>query len=228
MKIDVLTLFPEMFSGIFSCSIIKRAVDDNIMSIDYHNIRDFSLDKHKRVDDYPFGGGQGMVMKPQPIFRAIESVKSDNAKVIYMSPKGRVFNQAIANELSKEEHIVILCGHYEGIDHRIIDNYVDDVISIGDYVLTGGEIPAMVLIDSVGRLLPGVLSSEESFIEESHYEGLLEHPQYTRPRIFNGIEVPEVLISGNHKKIEEWKKTEALKLTMKVRPDIIKKLKLKE
>lgn len=228
MKIDVLTLFPEMFSGIFSCSIIKRAVDDNIMSIDYHNIRDFSLDKHKRVDDYPFGGGQGMVMKPQPIFRAIESVKSDNAKVIYMSPKGRVFNQAIANELSKEEHIIILCGHYEGIDHRIIDNYVDDVISIGDYVLTGGEIPAMVLIDSVGRLLPGVLSSEESFIEESHYEGLLEHPQYTRPRIFNGIEVPEVLISGNHKKIEEWKKTEALKLTMKVRPDIIKKLKLKE
>ncbi|WDV47672.1 tRNA (guanosine(37)-N1)-methyltransferase TrmD [Clostridiaceae bacterium M8S5] len=223
MKIDVLTLFPEMFNSVFDHSIIKRAIDKNIVSVHYHNIRDFSNDKHNRVDDYPFGGGPGMVMKPGPIFRAIESIKTSDSKVIYVSPKGKVFNQAKASELSEREHLIILCGHYEGIDQRIIDEYVDEVVSIGDYVLTGGEIPAMVLIDSVSRLLPGVLSSEESYKQESHYNGLLEHPQYTRPREFNGIQVPEILLSGNHQKIEEWRNSESIKLTESVRPDLIKK-----
>lgn len=222
MKIDTLTLFPEFFSNLSNWSIIGRAIDDNILNLRFINMRDFSANKHKKVDDYPFGGGPGMVMTPQPIYDSINSVKMEKSKVIYLSPQGKLLNQKILNELSKEEHLILLCGHYEGIDNRIIENYVDEEISIGDYVLTGGEIPAMVLIDSIVRLLPGVLKSEESYKEESHYEGLLEHPQYTRPRIFKEQDVPEVLISGNHSKIEAWKKYESLKATIIKRPDLLK------
>ncbi|KNF08787.1 tRNA (guanine-N(1)-)-methyltransferase TrmD [Gottschalkia purinilytica] len=221
MKIDVLTLFPEMFHETMNTSIIGKAIENEKVSIDYINIRDFSEDKHKRVDDYPFGGGPGMVMKPEPIYEAIKSVKKENSRIIYLSPKGKVYNQSMANELSEEEHIVLICGHYEGIDNRIIENYITDEISIGDYVLTGGEIPSMVIIDSVVRLIPGVLSTEESFMLESHYDGLLEYPQYTRPRVFNGHEVPEVLLSGNHKKIEEWRIQQSIKTTLLNRPDLL-------
>lgn len=228
MKIDVLTLFPSMFTSVLDESIIGRAKDNDIVDINYIDIRSFSNNKHKKVDDYPYGGGLGMVMKPEPIYRAIQSVKEDNSRVIYLSPKGKVFNQGLANDFSKEEHLIFLCGHYEGIDNRIIDNYVTDIISIGDYVLTGGEIPAMAVIDSVVRLIPGVLKSEESFKDESHYNGLLEAPQYTRPREFKGNKVPDILLSGNHKKIHEWRKNESLKLTYKNRPDLLEKINLSE
>ena len=219
MKIDVLTLFPEMY-GAMNMSILGRAIEDKYLSIDYINIRDFAENKHNKVDDYPFGGGPGMVMKPEPIYNAIMSVKKENSRVIYLSPKGKVYDQNLANELSKEEHIVFLCGHYEGIDQRIIDNYITEEISIGDYVLTGGELASMVIIDSIARLIPGVLSTEESFKDESHYSGLLEYPQYTRPREFNDLEVPDVLLSGNHKNIAEWRKYKALKDTYLKRPDV--------
>ncbi|WP_026893871.1 tRNA (guanosine(37)-N1)-methyltransferase TrmD [Clostridiisalibacter paucivorans] len=226
MKIDVLTIFKNMFDTVMGESIMGRAIDRNIVAVNYTDIRDFSNDKHKRVDDYPFGGGPGMVMKPEPIYNALSSLDYKNARVIYMSPKGKVFNQNLARELSKEEHIIFICGHYEGIDNRIIDNYVDDEISIGDYVLTGGELAAMVVMDSIIRLLPGVLGNEDSFKDESHYEGLLEHPQYTRPRVFNDISVPEVLLSGNHKKIEEWKRYQSLMLTYLRRKDLLENIKL--
>lgn len=225
MKIDVLTLFPEMYDAL-NTSILGRAIEEEHIKIHYTNIRDFSNNKHNKVDDYPFGGGPGMVMKVEPIYRAIEYVKQTNSRIIYLSPKGRVFNQEIANELSREEHIVFLCGHYEGIDQRIIDNYITDEMSIGDYVLTGGELASMVMIDAIARLIPGVLASDESFTDESHYSGLLEHPQYTRPRVFNGFEVPEVLLSGNHQKIEEWRKYKSLKDTYLKRPDIFSKYRL--
>ncbi|MTI69978.1 MAG: tRNA (guanosine(37)-N1)-methyltransferase TrmD [Firmicutes bacterium] len=223
MKIDVLTLFPEMFNGVLNESIIGRAIDNNIVDINYTNIRDYSNNKHNKVDDYPFGGGPGMVMKPGPIHRAIEDVKSKDSRVIYLTPKGKVFNQSMAQELSKESHLIFLCGHYEGIDNRVIDNYVTDCVSIGDFVMTGGELPAMVVIDSTVRLLPGVLSSKNAYMDESHYEGILEYPQYTRPRTYEGKTVPEVLLSGNHKKIKEWKKYEALKNTYEIRPDLLEK-----
>ncbi len=222
MKIDILTLFPEFISTILDWSIIGRACDEQIVEINCINIRDFSKNKHKKVDDYPFGGGSGMVMQPDPIYDAIFSVKEPNAKVIYLSPQGKTFNQNLANELSKETHLILLCGHYEGIDNRIIENYVDEEVSIGDYVLTGGEIPAMVMMDSIIRLLPGVLRTDESFIDDSHYNGLLEYPQYTRPRIFNGHHVPEILLSGNHDKIKNWRREESLKATSKKRPDLLK------
>lgn len=223
MKIDVLTLFPEMFNEIVSGSIIGRAYKKNLFMFNTVNIRDFSENKHRKVDDYPFGGGPGMVMKPEPLFKAIQSVINDSSKVIYLSPKGKTYNQTLAKELSKEKHLVFICGHYEGIDDRIIENYIDEEISIGDYVLTGGEIPAMVIIDSIVRLLPNVLGSQESYVDESHYNGLLEYPQYTRPRVFNNMEVPNVLLSGNHKNIEEWRKYQSLKLTYERRPDLINK-----
>ena len=226
MKIDILTLFPEIFQEMFKWSIIGRAVEKGYIHLNCINIRDFSNDKHRRVDDYSFGGGPGMVMKPEPIYSAIESVKNENSKVIYLSPKGEVYNQKLANFLSKEEHLILLCGHYEGIDDRIVDNYVDYEISIGDYVLTGGEIPAMVIVDSVARLIPGVLGSEESFVDESHYNGLLEYPQYTRPRTFNGYDVPSILLSGDHKKIEEWRKYQSLMTTYLRREDLLEKTNL--
>lgn len=222
MKFDVLTLFPEFMDSLFNYSIIGRAAEEKKVSLNWVNIRDFSKNKHKKVDDYPFGGGPGMVMKPEPIYDAIMSVKESNSKVIYLSPQGKQLDQKMAEDLSNESHLILLCGHYEGIDNRIIENFIDQEISIGDYVLTGGEIPAMVLIDTVTRLMPGVLSSEESYMDESHYDGLLEYPQYTRPRTFKELSVPEILLSGNHEKIAQWRKEESIRITSQKRPDLLK------
>jgi tRNA (guanine37-N1)-methyltransferase len=221
MKFSIITLFPEMLKSIMETSIIGRAVEKGLLSINYVNLRDYSVDKHRKVDDYPFGGGPGMLLKPEPLYNAITSLKEEKTKVIYMSPKGKRLDQILVNEFSKLENIMIIAGHYEGMDQRIIDNYVDESISIGDYVLTGGELPAAVLIDSVARLIPGVLTSEDSYISESHYDILLEHPQYTRPREFNGLTVPEILLSGNHKEIEKWQRFKSLETTIKNRPDLI-------
>jgi len=221
MKFDILTLFPEMFEGI-NKSIIGKAVEKNLIEINLINIRDFSKDKHKKVDDTPYGGGAGMVMKPDVVYDAYQSIKSDNTKVIYLSPKGKTLNQEKVKELSKEKHIILLCGHYEGIDQRVLDEIVDEEISIGDYVLTGGELPAMVLIDSVSRYVEGVITSE-SVEEESFSNGLLEYPQYTRPEIFLDKKVPEVLLSGHHENIRKWREEEALKITRSNRPDLLKK-----
>lgn len=221
MKFDILTLFPEMFSSLEQ-SIIGRAVENEHISINLINIRDFSTDKHKKVDDTPYGGGAGMVMMPDVIYSAYKSLESSDAKVIYMSPKGKTLNQEKVEELSKENHLIILCGHYEGIDQRVLDKIVDEEISIGDYVLTGGEIPAMVLIDSVSRYVKGVLK-EDSIKEETFSNGLLEYPQYTRPEIFQGERVPEVLLSGNHQEIDKWRKEKSLEITKKNRPDLLKK-----
>ena len=220
MKFDVLTLFPEMFE-ILNHSIIGKAIEKDLIDINLINIRDFSKDKHKKVDDTPYGGGAGMVMKPDVVYDAYQSIKDRNAKVIYMSPQGKPLNQKKVEELSKENHLIILCGHYEGIDQRVLDKIVDEEISIGDYVLTGGEIPAMVLIDSVSRYVEGVLK-EDSIKEESFSNGLLEYPQYTRPEVFEGMKVPEVLLSGHHENIEKWRKEKSLEITKKKRPDILK------
>ncbi len=220
MKFDILTLFPEMFENLKQ-SIIGRAIEKNIININLINIRDFSKDKHKKVDDTPYGGGAGMVMKPDVVYNAYNSIKEKNAKVIYMSPQGKTLNQKKVEELSKEEHLIILCGHYEGIDQRVLDKIVDEEISIGDYVLTGGELPAMVLIDSVSRYVEGVLK-EDSIKEESFSNGLLEYPQYTRPEVFEGEKVPEILLSGHHKNINKWRKEKSLEITKKKRPELIK------
>ncbi|WP_432665127.1 tRNA (guanosine(37)-N1)-methyltransferase TrmD [Wukongibacter baidiensis] len=226
MIIDILTLFPEMFNNIMSESIIGRAREKGIIEINPRNIRDFSANKHKKVDDYPYGGGSGMVLMNQPLFDALESITKDKKKrrVIYLTPKGKTFNQEMANNLSKEDELIFICGHYEGIDQRIIDKWVTDEISIGDYVLTGGELPAMVIIDSVCRLIPGVLGKDESFEDESFYNGLLEYPHYTRPATYDDISVPDILLSGNHKLIDEWRTKESLKITIERRPDLIVKL----
>ena len=220
MKFDILTLFPEMFENLKQ-SIIGRAIEKNIININLINIRDFSKDKHKKVDDTPYGGGAGMVMKPDVVYSAYNSIKDKNAKVIYMSPQGKTLNQKKVEELSKEEHLIILCGHYEGIDQRVLDKIVDEEISIGDYVLTGGELPAMVLIDSVSRYVEGVLK-EDSIKEESFSNGLLEYPQYTRPEVFEGEKVPEILLSGHHENISKWRKEKSLEITKKKRPELIK------
>lgn len=224
MRFDCLTLFPDMIKNVLESSITGRAVKNNIIDINYVNIRDFAQNKHNSVDDEPYGGGGGMIMQPGPIYRAYQHITeglSCKPKVIYMSPQGKVFNQKIATELSKEDHLIFLCGHYEGVDERIIEEIVDMELSIGDYVLTGGEIPAMVVIDSVSRLIPGVLSSEDSYKNESHYSGLLEYPQYTRPLDFMGRKVPDVLLSGHHANINEWRHRESLKRTLKKRPDML-------
>ena len=226
MKFDVLTLFPEMFEPL-NTSIIGRAVKEKLIEINLTNIRDFSKDKHKKVDDTPYGGGSGMVMKPDVVYEAYKSVKDDNAKVIYMSPQGKVLNQNKVIELSKEKHLIILCGHYEGIDQRVIDKIVDEEISIGNYVLTGGELPAMVLIDSVSRYIDGVLN-EDSTTEESFSQGILEYPQYTRPEIFEEIKVPEILQSGHHENINKWRKKQALKNTYYKRPELLENVDLSE
>ena len=221
MNFDVLTLFPEMFSSLNE-SMIGRAVKNKKININIVNIRDFSENKHKKVDDTPYGGGAGMVMMPDVVYRAYNSLENkENAKVIYMSPQGKKLDQKKVLELSKENHLIILCGHYEGIDQRVLDKIVDEEISIGDYVLTGGELPAMVLIDSVSRYVEGVLN-KESIKEESFIENLLEYPQYTRPEVFEGEKVPEVLLSGNHKEIEKWRKEKSLEITKKKRPDLLK------
>lgn len=225
MIFHILTLFPEMFPGVLHDSILGRAEKKNIIEFDIINIRDFAVNKHNRVDDYPYGGGRGMVMQAEPIYSAYESVLKKAEKkphVIYMSPKGSVFSQSHAVRLSRMEEIIILCGHYEGVDQRVLDEIVDEEISIGDYVLTGGEIPAMVVIDSVSRMIEGVLSNEDSLTDESHYSGLLEYPHYTRPPVFHGVEVPEVLLSGNHALISKWRHEMALKETMKKRPDLLR------
>ena len=222
MKFDVLTLFPEMFEALDE-SIIGRAKEKKLIEINLINIRDFSKDKHKKVDDTPYGGGAGMVMMPDVVYDAYSSVTDkENAKVIYLSPQGKVLNQEKVKELSKENHLILLCGHYEGIDQRVLDEIVDEEISIGDYVLTGGELPAMVLIDSVSRYVKGVLK-EESVAEESFSNNkLLEYPQYTRPEEFRGKKVPEVLISGHHENIKKWREEKALEVTKKKRPDLLK------
>lgn len=222
MKIDILTLFPEMFE-IFDYSIIGRARENALISINAINIRDYTTDKHRKVDDYPYGGGAGMVMSAQPIVDSIRKIKETNkGKVIFLSPKGVTFNQELAKELSKEEELIFLCGHYEGIDERAF-KYIDSEISLGDFVVTGGEMACIPIIDGICRLIPGVLSSEESFIEESFYNGLLEYPQYTRPENFEGEKVPEVLISGHHENIRKWRKLKSLLITKDLRPDLFKK-----
>lgn len=219
MKFDVLTLFPEMFETVKS-SVIGKAIEKKLIDINLINIRDFSEDKHKKVDDTPYGGGAGMIMKPYVVYRAYQSIGDKKAKVIYMSPQGKTLNQQVVENLSKESHLIILCGHYEGIDQRVLDKIVDEEISIGDYVLTGGEIPAMVLIDSVSRYVEGVLK-EDSIQEESFSNGLLEYPQYTRPEVFEGESVPNILLSGHHEKIERWRKEKSIEATKKKRPDLL-------
>lgn len=227
MRFHIMTLFPEIFNSYMNESIMKRAVEKGIIEVNIYNIRDFSTNKHKKVDDYPFGGGAGMVMTPQPIYdtykHIIDKFDIKDPRVIYLTPKGKVHNQNIASEMSTFEDVILLCGHYEGIDQRIIDSIVTDEISIGDYVLTGGELPALILIDSISRLIPGVLSQNESFEEESFKDDLLEYPHYTRPREFMGMEVPEVLLSGNHKKIDEWRHEKSIEITKERRPDLYKK-----
>lgn len=224
MRFDVLTLFPDMLRNVLGESIIGRAEKAGHIELNFIDIRDFTLDKHRKVDDTPYSGGGGMLMSPEPIYRAYMSVAeglSYKPYTIYMSPQGKVFNQDIANTLSKHEHIILLCGHYEGIDQRVLDKIVDAEISLGDFVMTGGEIAAMAVIDTVSRLIPGVLSNNGSFENESHYQGLLEHPQYTKPRVWEGMEVPEVLLSGNHELIERYKHEQSLLTTLKKRPDML-------
>lgn len=223
MKFSVMTLFPEMVDHILNESIIGRARQKGILKVDCLNIRDYTKDKHRRVDDYPFGGGGGMVMQCQPIYDCYQEVLKRNQEkpyTVYVSPRGSVLNQKKAKELSALPHLTILCGHYEGVDQRILDEIVDEEISIGDYVLTGGELPACVLIDCIARMIPGVLAEESSYTEESHYNGLLEHPQYTQPREWMGKEVPPVLTDGNHRLIEKWKTAESIRITQKMRPDL--------
>ncbi|MDM0191512.1 tRNA (guanosine(37)-N1)-methyltransferase TrmD [Clostridioides difficile] len=227
MRFHIMTLFPEIFNSYMDESIMKRAVEKDIIEVHIYNIRDFSNNKHKKVDDYPFGGGAGMVMTPQPIYDTYKHIITthniNNPSVIYLTPKGKVYNQSMAKQMSLKEDIILLCGHYEGIDERIIDLIVTDEISIGDYVLTGGELPALIMIDSISRLIPGVLNQEESFEEESFKDNLLEYPHYTRPRDFEGLKVPEVLLSGNHKKIDEWRREESIRITKERRFDLYKK-----
>jgi len=226
MLINIITLFPEMFAGVFGESIIKRAVEKNILDIRFTQLRDFAFDKHRQVDDSPFGGGAGMVLKPEPVYRAVRDVlsKSDenfSRKIIITDPSGEVFTQAKAKELAALDQIIFICGHYEGFDARIYD-LADELISIGDYVLTGGELPAMVIVDAVARMLPDVLGSAESATTDSFFDGMLGYPQYTRPRDFEGKLVPEVLLSGHHAKIKKWREEQALNLTRLRRPELIK------
>ena len=223
MRFDILTLFPNMFD-ILNESILGRAQEKNLININVVNIRDFSKDKHNKVDDTPYGGGAGMVMRADVVYDCYNSVKTDDSKVIYLSPQGKTLDQDKVKELSKEKHLILLCGHYEGIDQRVIDEIFDEEISIGDYVLTGGELPAMVLIDSVSRYVEGVLN-KESIQEESFTDNLLEYPQYTRPEVFLGKKVPEVLLTGHHQNIEKWRKEQSIKITQSKRPDLMEKYK---
>lgn len=224
MRIDILTLFPQMFAGPLGTSIIGRAQDEELLELHFWDIRDFAKDKHRVVDDSPYGGGSGMVLKPDVVSECIEHVKDFNkGPVIYFTPQGNTFNQEQAKSLSTHKELILLCGHYEGLDERVRNNWVDLEISIGDYVLTGGELPAMVVIDAVARLLPGVLGDEESAKTDSFYDGLLEHPHYTRPANFRGLAVPEVLLSGHHEQIRRWRLKESLRRTSERRPDLLKK-----
>ena len=232
MQIDIVTLFPQMFEIPFSFGIFKRAVDNGRVSINLHNIRDYTHDKHHTADDYPYGGGAGMVLKPEPIFEAVEAIKAeksgdtDEMPVILLTPQGRLFSQEVAQELSEYRRLVLICGHYEGVDERVREHLATDEISIGDYVLTGGEVPAMVVVDAVVRLLPGVLGSEDSPLDDSHANGLLEYPQYTRPADYQGWSVPEVLLSGNHAQIAKWRREQIIRRTMERRPELLNKANL--
>ena len=220
MNIHVLTLFPDMFLPVTQ-SILGRAGEKGLLQVRVTNIRDYTLDKHNRTDDTPFGGGAGMVMSPEPAFRALEAIGAQGKRILYPSPRGKVLDQSLIEDLAKQEDVVILCGHYEGVDQRILDHWEMEEVSIGDYVLTGGELPAMVIIDAVARLIPGVLGSPDSHLEESIYSGLLEYPHYTKPREFRGLSVPDVLVSGNHQLIHLWRFEESLKLTKERRPDLL-------
>lgn len=225
MRIDIITLFPEMFEPVLNESIIGRAQKSGAIEIVCHQLRDYAFDKHRRVDDTPYGGGMGMLMKAEPIALCFEDICKKAGKrpyFVYMSPQGKTLNQQRLRELSEIENICILCGHYEGVDQRLLDTYVDEEISIGDYVLTGGELPAMVFADALARMVPGVLSNNECFTEESHFNGLLEYPQYTKPSEWRGIQVPEVLLSGHHANIEKWRREKSLENTQMKRPDLLK------
>lgn len=231
MKIDILSLFPEMFEGVLNSSIMKKAQENEAVTFGVTNFRDFSENKHRKVDDYPYGGGAGMLLKPEPIFSAVQSVTEDSEavpRVILLCPQGERFTQVKAEEFSKEEHLVFICGHYEGYDERIRQHLVTDELSIGDFILTGGELAAMTIVDSVVRLLPNVLGNAESPVLDSFSTGLLEHPQYTRPANFNGMEVPEVLLSGNHAKIDQWREEQSLLRTYERRKDLLEKAPLTE
>ena len=220
MKIDVLTLFPDMFNSVFDESIIKRAMDNNLVEINIHNIRDYSKDPHKKADDTPYGGGPGMVLMCQPIFDAVKALRSDNSKVILLTPSGKLYKQSMALDLSLEKHLIIICGHYEGFDERI-KTICDLELSIGDYILTGGEIPAMVLIDSITRLIDGVIR-KESYLNESFTDNLLDYPTYTKPRVYDGLVVPDVLVNGDHAKIDKWRREQQIEITKNNRPDLLK------
>ena len=222
MRIDIITLFPEICRAPLSESIMKRAQENGALELRIHNLRDWTTDKHHVVDDAPFGGGQGMVMKPEPIFAAVESLRRPDSVTVLMTPQGKRFDQRLADEMSKEQHLVVLCGHYEGIDHRVVEHLADTEISIGDYVLTNGAIAAVVFVDAVVRLIPGVLGHDQSAIDDTFRGGLLEAPQYTRPAEFRGWKVPEVLLSGNHAQIAAWRKEQALRRTRESRPDLLK------
>ncbi len=234
MRIDILTLFPEMFQGPFSAGIFQRAIDRKLVEVNIHNIRDYTHDKHHIVDDYAYGGGAGMVLKPEPIFEAVESVKTairnkeepDELPVILLTPQGRLFRQRIARELSTYSHLILICGRYEGVDERVRRHLATDELSIGDYVLGGGELAAMVVTEAVVRLLPGVLGSEESALDDSHAAGLLEYPQYTRPSVYRDWAVPEILLSGDHGQIEKWRREQAILRTLKRRPELLDKANL--
>jgi tRNA (guanine37-N1)-methyltransferase len=223
MRIDIITIFPEIIEALYSYSMIQRARDKGLVTVNAINLRDFAFDKHKQVDDYTYGGGAGMVLKPEPLFRAVESLGSKNGpdEVIAMTPAGKPFDQQEAEALSGAEHLIFICGHYEGIDQRVLDHLATKKLSIGDYVLTGGELPAMVVVDTVIRLLPGVLGNQESLEMESFAEAILEHPQYTRPAEFRGLKVPDVLLSGNHQEIKEWRREQAVNKTKAMRPELL-------
>ncbi len=227
MHIDVLTLFPEMFEDIFDLSIMKRAIDRELVGIGLHNIRDYTHDKHHTADDYPYGGGAGMVLKPEPIFEAVEAIeKKNDTPIILLSPQGRLFTQNVAQELTQHSRLILICGHYEGVDERVREHLATDEISIGDYVLSGGELAAMVVIESVFRLVPGVLGSEASPLDDSHVGGLLEYPQYTRPPQYRDWPVPEVLLSGNHAQIDSWRREQAIRRTLEQRPELLARAEL--
>ena len=231
MRFDVLTLFPEMFAGPLQSSILGRAIEAGLIQVHIHNIRDYAEDRHQVVDDYTYGGGPGMLMKPQPLFKAVEGVTaldSPEGRVILLTPQGRLLNHEVAAELAREPRLILVCGHYEGVDERVREHLVDDEISIGDYVLSGGELPALVVIEAVARRLPGVLGSETSLAEESHAQGLLEYPQYTRPAEFRSWTVPEVLLSGHHAQIAEWRRRQSILRTARRRPDLLARAALSE
>ncbi len=226
MRIDIVTIFPDVFFGPFSESIVKRAVDKGVVTIRTVNLRDFARDRHRTVDDKPYGGGPGMLMKPEPLFEAVESIRTAGSKTLLMCPQGELFSQKIARELALEEHLIVLCGHYEGVDDRVASGLADRVLTIGDYVLTSGNIPAMVLVDAVVRLIPGALGCELSGQDESFSGCLLEYPQFTRPEEYRGMKVPEVLLSGNHEEIRKWRERQSIERTEKLRPDLFEKWKI--